>query len=98
MRLQLTLGLVMATSALLVWNTYDRGWVSEDEGVFAYMAWRLLEGDVFTRDFADIHPGLLNFFHAGVFAMLGESLLSFRQPLAIFDGGASRNCVLDSCT
>ena len=70
-------------SAVLVGSFYDRGWHFDDDGVFAYMAWRLLEGDVLTRDFADIHPGLLNFFHAGVFAMLGESLLSLRKPLAI---------------
>ncbi len=71
----------IAFSTVVLGAFYDRTWFVPDEGSFAYMAWRVLEGDVLHRDVQDIHPGLLNFFHAGIFLVLGESFLSLRQAL-----------------
>lgn len=67
----------------ILWYFHDRFWWPMDEGVYAYVAQRILAGDVIHRDLVDLHAGLGNFINAAAFALFGEDLLSLRYPLAV---------------
>lgn len=73
---------VIAVSAIIV-GFFDTFWWPPDEGAYAYVAQRLLRGDVLNRDIQDIHAGYVNFANAAALSLFGESLLSLRYPLAI---------------
>ncbi len=72
----------VAAAAFVVFCFHDRSWWPPDEGVYGYVAQRLLRGDILHRDVQDIHFGLVHFLHALAFAVFGEDLLSLRYPLA----------------
>ncbi|GAA4010143.1 hypothetical protein GCM10022280_04160 [Sphingomonas swuensis] len=74
--------LATALSALILYLFYNRSWWAPDDGAYAYVAWRLLEGDVLGRDVADVHPGYINFINAAAMRLWGVDMLSMRIPLA----------------
>ena len=57
------------------------GWNPHDEGLLAQTALRVLGGELPHRDFDDAYTGGLAIYHAGVFRLLGTSLLSLRIAL-----------------
>jgi hypothetical protein len=73
----------LGAAALLLAYFYNRFWWPVDEGVYAYVAQRILAGDVLHRDIMDLHAGSVNFFHALVFRMFGEDLVALRYPLVV---------------
>jgi Dolichyl-phosphate-mannose-protein mannosyltransferase len=82
----LTLG---ALVPLLVWvacgvylaSRLAYGWNPHDEGLLAQTALRVLGGELPHRDFDDAYTGGLAMYHAGVFRLLGTSLISLRIAL-----------------
>ncbi len=72
---------VLVNGALL-WYFHDRFWYAADEGNYAHVAERVLDGEVLHRDIQDLHPGYINFVNAGAFALFGVDLVSLRYPLA----------------
>ena len=73
--------LVLLLNAL-VWGTfYDRSWMPPDEGHWAHVAERILDGDVLHVDVEEFHPGYIHMIHAAAFAIFGKDLVSLRYPL-----------------
>lgn len=73
----------MGIVAGLLWHFHDRFWWPVDEGVYAYVAQRLLAGDRLHVDLIDLHGGYGNMINALAFVLFGEDLLSLRYPLII---------------
>lgn len=73
--------LVAAISAAVVGYFYDQFSYLPDDGTYAYIASRVLAGDVLNRDIQDVHAGYINFFNAAALKVFGPSLLSLRFPL-----------------
>lgn len=71
----------LAGNALLLGAFHDRFWYAPDEGNYAHVAERLLDGEVLNRDVQDIHPGTIHFVHAAAFRLAGRRLVSLRYPL-----------------
>lgn len=57
------------------------GWWGPDDGAYALVASRILEGAVVHRDIQDIHPGYIHFINAGALALFGDDILSMRWPI-----------------
>jgi hypothetical protein len=76
-------GPALALCAAILWHFHNRFWWPVDEGVYAYVAQRLLAGDVLHRDLVDLHGGYVNLLHALALRVFGEDLLSLRYPLAV---------------
>ena len=72
----------LAFSAIVLGFFHNRFWYAPDDGAYAYVASRILAGDVLHRDIQDIHPGLINFANALALKLFGENLVSLRYPLA----------------
>ena len=70
-------------NALLLWHFHDRYWYPTDDGFYAHIAERLLNGEVLNRDIQDIHPGYINFLHAATFRVFGLDIVSLRYPLVL---------------
>lgn len=60
---------------------HDMFWWPPDEGVYAYVAQRMLAGDTIHRDVIDLHAGYGNLLNALAFCLFGEDLLTLRYPL-----------------
>ncbi|NKB56447.1 MAG: hypothetical protein GKS00_08935 [Alphaproteobacteria bacterium] len=71
----------LTVSAAILIHFYDRFWWPADDGAYAYVAARVLAGDVLNRDVQDIHMGYINFFNAFIFWLFGDRLVSLRLPL-----------------
>lgn len=56
-------------------------WIPWDDGMLAQMAVRVLQGEVPHSDFVDPYTGLLTFYHALVFKLLGCDLVNLRWAL-----------------
>jgi hypothetical protein len=52
-----------------------------DEGHWAHVAERVLDGDVLHVDVEEFHPGYIHMMHAAAFAIFGKDLVSLRYPL-----------------
>jgi hypothetical protein len=78
----LTLALALLVNLALLLAYHDRSWYPPDEGNYATVAERLLDGEVLHRDVQDVHAGYVNFVNAAAFAAFGRRLLSLRYPLA----------------
>jgi hypothetical protein len=52
-----------------------------DEGHWAHVAERVLDGDVLHVDVEEFHPGYIHMIHAAAFAIFGKDLISLRYPL-----------------
>lgn len=59
------------------------GWNPHDEGLLAQTAERVLRGELPHRDFDDAYTGGLAIYHAGVFRVLGTSLIALRVALLV---------------
>jgi hypothetical protein len=70
-------------NAALLWHFHDRYWYPTDDGFYAHIAERLLDGEVLNRDIQDIHPGYINFLHATAFRLFGLDIVSLRYPLVL---------------
>ncbi len=75
--------LVVCLNAWLLVHFHDRFWWAPDEGNYAHVAERLLDGQVLHADVQDIHPGYVNFANAGALALFGRELASLRYPLVV---------------
>jgi hypothetical protein len=73
---------MLAAAAILVYF-HDRFWWPPDDGAYAYVAERILAGDVLNRDVQDVHAGYVNFANAAALALFGMDLVSLRYPLAL---------------
>jgi hypothetical protein len=52
-----------------------------DEGHWAHVAERVLDGDLLHVDVEEFHPGYIHMIHAAAFAIFGKDLVSLRYPL-----------------
>ncbi len=68
-------------SAVVYYIFHDMFWYGPDEGAYAHVAERMLDGEVLSRDVKDIHAGYVNYVNALAMALFGETLLSMRYPL-----------------
>jgi len=71
----------LAFTATILVYFHDRTWWPPDDGVYGYVAQRILAGDVLNGNLRDIHAGYVNFLHAAALWMFGEDLVSLRYPL-----------------
>ncbi|MFQ5972924.1 MAG: hypothetical protein ACE5Q3_11375, partial [Alphaproteobacteria bacterium] len=74
--------LSLCVAASIVVHFHDRFWWPPDDGAYAYVANRLLEGDVLNGDVQDVHAGYANFVNAAALWLFGTDLVSLRYPLA----------------
>lgn len=77
----LWLSLVMLIQLALVSHFWNRYWYAPDEGNYAHVAERLLDGEVLNGDVQDVHFGTINFLNAGAMALFGRRMASLRIPL-----------------
>lgn len=77
----LLLILVLAVNLGLVWHFHDRSWIPSDDGHYAHVASRLVEGQVLNRDVEELHPGYVHFIHAWSLKAFGQEMVSLRYPL-----------------
>ena len=78
-------GLIISVlfSAAIFYVFHDVYWYAPDEGAYAHVAERILNGEVLSRDVKDIHAGYGNFVNAFAMAVFGETLVSMRYPLVL---------------
>lgn len=74
---------VIGVHGLLLYFFYDRFWYPPDEGNYAHVAERLLNGEILNLHIQDIHAGYINFVNAAAFGLFGSDLVSLRYPLAL---------------
>lgn len=79
----LSAALAVGVAVIIAYLFHDRSWWSPDDGAYAYVAWRILEGDVLGRDVTDLHPGYVNIANAAAMRVFGIDILSMRYPLAV---------------
>ena len=68
-------------NALILVHFHDQFWWAPDEGNYAHVAERVLDGEVLHADVQDIHPGYVNFTNAAALGLFGRELVSMRYPL-----------------
>ena len=64
---------------------YDRFWYAPDDGAYAHVAGRMMQGEVLNDDVQDVHAGYVNFVNAGAMAIFGVDFRSLRIPLAVLN-------------
>ena len=74
--------IVAIAATAIVGHFYDQFSYLPDDGAYAYVASRILAGDVLNRDIQDVHAGYINFTNALSFYLFGERLVSMRYFLA----------------
>ena len=76
-------GLLIAVFSTLALSLYAATlfWWGPDDGAYAFVAERILRGDILNKDIQDVHPGYINFVNAWAMAALGENVFSLRVPL-----------------
>lgn len=78
---------VIAVHCLLLAFFYNRFWYPPDEGNYAHVAQRLLNGEILNLQIQDIHAGYINFVNAAALGLFGSDLVSLRYPLALISVG-----------
>ena len=73
----------MLRHRLLLYAYYDKTWYPPDEGNYATVAERVLNGEVLNLQVQDIHPGYVTFVNAAALRIFGVDLLSLRYPLVL---------------
>ena len=68
-------------NAVILVHFHDQFWWAPDEGNYAHVAERVLDGEVLHADVQDIHPGYVNFTNAAALGAFGRELVSMRYPL-----------------
>jgi hypothetical protein len=64
---------------------YDRFWYAPDDGAYAHVANRMLQGEVLNGSVQDFHAGYVNFVNAATMAIFGNDFRSLRIPLAVLN-------------
>lgn len=82
-RLYAAAGVSLAIVTALVVHFHDQFWWPVDEGVYAYVAQRILAGDRLHIDLIELHGGYGNLLNALALHYFGQDLLSLRYPLAV---------------
>jgi hypothetical protein len=77
----LALMLALALSFLILFLFYDRFWWAADDGAYAHIALRILDGAVLNREIQDLHAGYINFANALALWLFGADVVSMRYPL-----------------
>lgn len=81
---------VIVAHVLLILFFYNRFWYPPDEGNYAHVAQRLLNGEILNLQIQDVHAGYINFVNAAALGLFGSDLVSLRYPLAVIAvGGAT---------
>lgn len=80
-RFWLYLASATGINSLLLWFFHNRFWYATDEGNYAHVAERILQGDVLNLNVQDIHAGYINFVNAAALRVFGLDLVSLRYPL-----------------
>ncbi len=70
--------LALSANLLLVIGFHDRFWWAPDEGGYAHVAERILDGEVLNREVQDVHAGYVNLLNAAALGVFGRSMLSLR--------------------
>jgi len=83
---------VSLVNGLLLWHFHDRYWYPTDDGFYANIAERFLNGEVLNRDLQDIHPGYIHVLHAVAFRLFGVDMVSLRYPLML--AALAQACVI----
>lgn len=68
--------------ALLIYF-HNRYWYPTDDGFYAHLAERLLNGEVLARDVQDIHPGLIHLVNVMAMRLFGVEMVAMRYPLVL---------------
>ena len=71
----------LCLNALILVHFHDQFWWAPDEGNYAHVAERVLDGEVLHADVQDIHPGYVNLTNAAALGVFGRELVSMRYPL-----------------
>lgn len=76
--------LAVATGVLFVLIYFHASYIEiHDDGVFAYVASRLVNGARLNIDVVSFHSGFLHFIHALAFRVFGVDFVSLRYPLIL---------------
>ena len=73
----------MATTVCLLYSYYDKFWYPPDEGNYAHVAQRVLQGETLNLQVQDVHPGYISFVNAAALRVFGADLVSLRYPLVL---------------
>jgi hypothetical protein len=73
----------MLAAAFLLVHFYDRFWYAPDEGNYAHVAQRILQGETLNLQVQDVHPGYISFANAAALKVFGPDLVSLRYPLVL---------------
>jgi len=71
--------MLVALAVLL--HFHDVFWWAPDDGAYAHVAERILQGEVLNGTVQDIHMGYVNFANALAFRLFGLDMVSLRYPL-----------------
>jgi hypothetical protein len=71
----------MLVAAAILLHFHNVFWWAPDEGAYAHVAERILQGEVLNGSVQDIHMGYVNFANALAFKLFGLDLVSLRYPL-----------------
>ncbi|HET6891629.1 MAG TPA: hypothetical protein VFH31_11035, partial [Pyrinomonadaceae bacterium] len=83
----LELACVIGVQGILLFFFYDRFWYPPDEGNYAHVAERFLNGEILNLQVQDIHAGYINFVNAAALRLFGLDLVSLRYPLVLISLG-----------
>ncbi len=75
--------LALAVCAAVLIGFHDRFWYPPDDGAYAHVASRILDGELLNRDVQDVHLGTINFANAAALWLFGNDLISLRYPLIL---------------
>src|SRR5688572_8929120 len=81
MWLVLAVSCIVAINGSILWFFHDHFWYAPDEGNYAHVAQRIIDGEVLNSQIQDVHAGYINFVNAAAFRAFGLDLLSLRYPL-----------------
>ena len=73
----------MLATCCLLYAFHDRFWYPPDEGNYAHVAQRLLQGETLNLQVQDVHPGYISFVNAAALRVFGTDLVSLRYPLVL---------------
>jgi hypothetical protein len=73
----------MLATAWLLFSFYDSFWYPPDEGNYAHVAQRILDGETLNLQVQDVHPGYITFVNAAALGLFGPDLVSLRYPLVL---------------
>lgn len=75
----------LAAAAAITAFFYDRFWYPPDDGAYAHVASRILQGEILNGGVQDVHAGYVNFVNAAALAQFGVDFVSLRIPLALLN-------------